>query len=62
MNNMNVNMNNALIRVSKKFIYSYLQSANMNTLYIRIPLFLSEPYTVAPQKSLTTLIHRYFLP
>ena len=45
MNNMNANMNNAFIRANKKFIYSYSRSANMNMSYIRIPLFLSDPYT-----------------
>lgn len=44
MNNMNANMNNAFIRANKKFIYSYSRTANMIMLYIRIPLFLSEPY------------------
>ncbi|KAJ9480493.1 hypothetical protein VN97_g13073, partial [Penicillium thymicola] len=44
MNNMNANMNNAFIRANIRFIYSYSRSANMNMPYIRIHLFLSEPY------------------
>lgn len=51
MNNMNANMNNAFIRANKKFIYSYSRTANMIMLYIRIPLFLSEPYSSVPSNS-----------
>ncbi|KAJ9482054.1 hypothetical protein VN97_g11393 [Penicillium thymicola] len=43
MNNMNANMNNALIRANTIFIYSYSRGANMIMPYIRIHLFLSEP-------------------
>jgi hypothetical protein len=49
-NNMNANMNNALIRANKIFIYSYSWSANMNIAY-RSPSERGKPDTVSRAKT-----------